>query len=187
MGKPLASELVMRQYSLVLAKVTSGQLDVRMQRLITRVMKHRHIFRDGTNVDKKGDADRKKYFVDLIAECKEEREKRASHTTITKSRKKTAASTVKKKIDLVGRRVIMSADEFGGSVNECYHGLVICKGKYRQGGKTYNGFKVRWHDGDTNYWCVYAHTLTRTNITLNLHKHFTFTQQVIQRAYRLCG
>ena len=163
MGDPLASELVMRQYRLVLAKVTSGQLDVRAHRLITRVMKHRHIFRGGTNVDKKGDKDRKKYFVSLIAECKKEREKRASHTTTTttNSRKKTVASAAKKKTDLVGRRVIMSADVFGGSEDQCYHDLVICKGKYRQGDKTHNGFKVRWHDGDVNYWCVHANTLTR--------------------------
>lgn len=89
-----------------------------------------------------GDEDRKQYYVDLIAECKQER---AAHTTAAgaKSRKKRAASVAKKKIDLVGRRVIMSADVFRGNPDQCYHGVVISKGKYRQGGKTRNGFKVR--------------------------------------------
>lgn len=55
MGKPLTSAVVMRQYRLVLAKVTSGGFDMRKPPLLTRVMKYRHIFRGGTNVDKKGD------------------------------------------------------------------------------------------------------------------------------------
>ena len=64
-----------------------------------------------------------------------------------KTKKKSPA-----KIDLVGRRVIMSADMFGGSANQCYHGVVVHKCKYRQGGKTRNGFKVRWHNGDEDFW-----------------------------------
>ena len=59
----------------------------------------------------------------------------------TRKRSKKSAS----RINLVGRRVVMSADEFGGSSNECYQGIVIGKGKYihRSNGKTYNDFKVR--------------------------------------------
>ena len=78
----------------------------------------------------------------------------------------------------MGRRVIMSADVFGGSADQCYHGVVISKGKYRQGGKTHNGFKVRWHVGDSDYWYVYTHTMY-THTTHNLpvqHTHTSFNR-----------
>ena len=69
-----------------------------------------------------------------------------------KNKKTTKKKKSPAKIDLVGRRVIMSADEFGGRADQCYHGVVVRKGKYRQRGKTCNGFKVRWHNGDEDFW-----------------------------------
>lgn len=68
----------------------------------------------------------------------------------------------------------MSADVFRGSPDQCYHGVVISKGKYTQGGKTRNGFKVRWHDGDVDYWCVIAHTLS--NVYAHT-QHSTYTHR----------
>ena len=58
------------------------------------------------------------------------------------------------KISLVGRRVMMEADVFGGNAEECYQGLVICKTKYRpRGSETRcNGFKVKWHNGEVDCW-----------------------------------
>lgn len=46
----------------------------------------------------------------------------------------------------------MSADVFGGSDAECYHGIVLSKSRYLQNGKSLSGFKVRRHDGDINIW-----------------------------------
>lgn len=57
-----------------------------------------------------------------------------------------------KKINLIGRRVVMSADVFGGNANEVYHGVVARKGRYRQSGKTKHGYVVKWHDGDEDPW-----------------------------------
>lgn len=59
-----------------------------------------------------------------------------------------------KKISLVGRRVMMEADVFGGNKDECYQGLVICKTMYRPRGseKRCSGFKVKWHTGVVDCW-----------------------------------
>ena len=70
----------------------------------------------------------------------------ASPPTTTTRRK---SST---RIDLLGRRVVMSADVFGGNENECYNGVVVRKTKYKQAGKTKNGYDVKWHDGDVDFW-----------------------------------
>ena len=65
------------------------------------------------------------------------------------SRKK---SSTAKKINLVGRRVLMCADMFGGKEDEYYNGLVVRKSRYTQRGKVRNGFQVKWHNGDVDYW-----------------------------------
>lgn len=97
----------------------------------------------------KGDKERRNYYKDLIEECKLERSK---PDAVSKSSHNKKRVQVVKRIELVGRRVIMSADVFGGKENECYHGLIVGKGKYRQNGKTRCGYKVRWHVGDADYW-----------------------------------
>ena len=56
------------------------------------------------------------------------------------------------RINLLGRRVIMSADVFGGKEDECYHGIVVRKSKYRQNDKTKHGHAVKWHIGDVDFW-----------------------------------
>ena len=87
-----------------------------------------------------------------------------------------------KKINLIGRRVVMSADVFGGKANEVYHGVVARKGRYIQSGKTKHGYFVKWHDGDEDMWYVYnthshtcththAHTCTRTHAHTHAHMH----------------
>ena len=70
---------------------------------------------------------------------------------IEKSVCRQSTKKVSKKVNLVGRRVIMSADVFGGNVNQCYHGQVICKSKYKQGDMTKNGYKVKWHTDEVDY------------------------------------
>ena len=142
MGDPLPTQLLRGQYRVVLSKIESGQLSVGTKTVLQTVMKTRHVFRGGTSIDSDKDAERKIYYTDLIDECMNEREDTAAIGNST--------STVR--IDLVGRRVIMSADVFGGSRHECYHGVVIRKGRYKQHGKSINGYQVRWHDGDADYW-----------------------------------
>ena len=135
-----------RQYRLVLAKLESGVMSVRLRTILSIVMKDRHVFRGGTSVDAKGDKMRREYYTDLIKQRKTRR------TTASTSARSTRSSVVTKKIELVGRRVIMSADVFGGKENQCYHGRVLCKSKYKQAGKTKHGFKVKWHNDDVDYW-----------------------------------
>ena len=74
LGKPLSPHVLRRQYRLVLSRVQSGELTSRARTILTTVMRDRHVFRGGTSVDK---TKRKKYYEDLIAECKEERAKAA--------------------------------------------------------------------------------------------------------------
>ena len=125
------------------------------------------------------------HTTDLIAECKSERTSAAAgetNPTSTAAGRRTRTRTRRRKIDLVGRRVIMSADVFGGNEAECYHGKIVGKSKYLLNGKTCNGFKVIWHDGDIDYRytctniyeCVYmsrcipTHTHSHTGRTKNL-------------------
>ena len=58
------------------------------------------------------------------------------------------------KINLVGRRVIMEAGDFGGKADECYQGLVISRTKFRPRGSENrcSGFKVKWHNGEVDCW-----------------------------------
>ena len=49
----------------------------------------------------------------------------------------------------------MSADVFGGKEYQCYNGVVVRKCKYRQNGKTKNGYAVKWHIGDEDFWSVW--------------------------------
>ncbi len=64
-----------------------------------------------------------------------------------------------KKISLVGRRVIMEADAFGGNADESYQGLVISKTNFRPRGSENrcSGFKVKWHNGDVDCWYDESH------------------------------
>ena len=81
--------------------------------------------------------------------------------TPVKKRSKAAmsASADATKISLVGRRVIMEANAFGGKAEECYQGKVICTTKYRpRGSETKcSGFKVRWHTGEVDCWYEEPH------------------------------
>ena len=54
MGKKLSAALIRNQYSVVLAKVMSGELPVRRKSILAIVMKARHVFRGGTTSDDKG-------------------------------------------------------------------------------------------------------------------------------------
>ena len=98
-------------------------------------MRDRHVFRGGTSVD--DDKERREYYINLIAICKEERE------GATSTRKKRKRVVKKKRIDLVGRRVVMSADVFGGSENQVYHGLIVRKARYSQRGNVKHGYAVK--------------------------------------------
>lgn len=190
MGKPLPPAVVRSQYRSVLSKIESGKLSVRRRSVLATVMKDRHVFRGGTSIDDEDDKERRRYYTDLIAECKDERVQTTTTSKKTQTRKKKKSVT---RVNLVGRRVIMSADEFGGSENECYHGIVIGKGRYQQRGKTKNGFKVRWHDGDEDFWCAHTHAYIRiVNVETHTYMHavhphiYTHTcHQVIQRTHRL--
>ena len=87
----------------------------------------------------------------MISECKEER---VNLTSTAKNKRKSKSKSICKRIDLVGRRIVMTADVFGGSANECYNGVVTRKSKYREKGKVRNGFQVNWHNGDVDFWYV---------------------------------
>ena len=154
MGNPLAPAVVLRHYSVVLNKVQSGELNARRRSILQTVMKKRHVFRGGTSIDD-NDKERRQYYTELIAECKDEISQTATATT--RSRKKSTTKTRKKsvavaRVDLLGRRVVMSADVFGGKENEYYNGVVVRKTRYTQNSKTKNGYAVKWHDGDVDFW-----------------------------------
>ena len=152
-GKPLPPAFIKSQYLIVLDRVESGTLNTRLRSVLNIVMKDRHVFRGGTSVD--DDNDRREYYTNLIQTCRSERDDTTDTVGNSSSSDQTTNNrrTRKKKIDLVGRRVIMSADVFGGSVNEVYHGVIARKKRYRQHGKVKNGFVVKWHDGDEDIWC----------------------------------
>ena len=105
-------------------------------------MKDRHVFRGGTSIEDK--STRRKFYTDLIEVCKAEQTSMVTPIVARKPRNK--------RVDLVGRRVIMSADVFEGSTNEYYSGLVTRKCRYTQSDKVKNGFRVRWHTGDEDCW-----------------------------------
>ena len=136
---------ILRQYRLVLTKVQSGVMSVQLRTILSIVMKDRHVFRGGTSVDAKGDTVRREYYVDLI-------EQRKARRTVSTLDKGARSSVITKKIKLVGRHVIMSAEIFGGREDQYYHGRVLCKSKYKQEGKTKHGYKVKWHNDDVDYW-----------------------------------
>ena len=138
---------IRRQYHLVLTKVQSGVLSVRLRSILSIVMKDRHVFRGGTSADDEGDKLRREYYTDLIEQRKIRRATAASTSV-----RRTRSSVGSKKIELVGRHVIMSADVFGGREDQCYYGRVLCKTKYKEAGQTKHGFKVKWHDGDVDCW-----------------------------------
>ena len=141
MGKPLPQKFVLSQYRIVLNKLECGELKTPVRTLLKTIMRDRHVFRGGTSVE--DDAGRREYYTDLIATCQKERD----ILTPIKKRKKSVA-----KIDLIGRRVVMQADVFGGSENEVYNGLVVRKGRYTQRDKVKHGYVVKWHDGDEDMW-----------------------------------
>lgn len=151
MSKPLPADVVLGQYRVVLTKIEDGDLPVSRRSVLSIIMKDRHVFRGGTSIDDKGDTERKRYYEDLIAECKSERQQTPPPVSPIGSRPRRSRKTVAR-VELVGRRVIMSADVFGGDESECYHGIVVGKGRFPQHGKRYNGYKVKWHDGDEDYW-----------------------------------
>ena len=145
MGNPLPPQFVKSQYRIVLDKVATGELKTPERTLLTIVMKDRHVFRGGTAIG--DDTDRREYYTDLIETCKAERGVTTpNRATSTRARKPV------KRIDLIGRRVIMSADVFGGKVYEAYHGVVTRKCRYRQRGKLKYGYVVKWHDDDEDMW-----------------------------------
>lgn len=147
MGKPVAPAVVRRQYRVILDKIQRGELNVRLRSILSTIMKTRHVFRGGTSIDN-DDKERRQYYTDLIAECKDE----MSQTATTRTHQTSAVRTRKRVINLLGRRVVMSADVFGGREDECYNGVVVRKTKYTQDGKTKNGYAVKWHDGDVDVW-----------------------------------
>ena len=146
---------------IVLGKIQSGELKLRHRSVLNTVMKDRHVFCGGTSIDDEGhtyyyscdtrmcyyythtdyvgDKESRLYYKDLIEECKSERSKAVT----TKSKSKSTRKKTVERVELVGRRVVMSADVFGGKDNECYHGLVVGKGRYKQKGKICNGYRVR--------------------------------------------
>ena len=73
MGKPLSPHILRRQYRVVLSKVESGELSSRVRSILTTVMKDRRVFRGGTTIDDKDGKERRQYYIDMIAECKDER------------------------------------------------------------------------------------------------------------------
>ena len=177
MGKPLAAQVLRSQYLVILSKIEHGDLSVRARTVFQTVMKARHVFRGGTSIDSDKAQERKIHYTgthslthasnafdcalthtlhtpDLIAECKNERS--TAGPVVRSASTAAGRRTVRaRKIELVGRRVIMSADVFGGNDKQCYHGKVVGKSKYRQNDKTCNGFKVLWHNGDVDYWYTY--------------------------------
>ena len=174
MGKALNSAVVRRQYRVVLDKVQvqSGEINSRRRSILVTVMKKRRVFRGGTSIDD-DDKERREYYTNLITECKEELEEEPQ-TTKTRTRKKsstkkTRKKSVAKRIDLLGRRVvIMSADVFGGKEYQYYNGVVVRKCKYRQNGKTKNGYAVKWHIGDEDFWSVWMSIYTRIWIWMSI-------------------
>ena len=76
---------VFRQYRLVLAKVQSGELSVRLKTVLNTVMKARHVFRGGTRIDDKREKERREYYKNLI----DERITHRDRTTTTSTRGKT--------------------------------------------------------------------------------------------------
>ena len=96
MGKPLPSAVVRRQYLIVLDHVQNGNLHVRLRSVLSTVMKKRHVFRGGTSIDE-DDKERRQYYTDLIAECKEELANSAPAPVVrTRTRKKTITNIRKK-------------------------------------------------------------------------------------------
>ncbi len=91
-------------------------------------------------MDAKGDKVCRKYYEEFIE--KRQDLKRTSSANTTTARTQNPCRT-QKKVKLVGRRVVMSADVFGGSPDRLYQGLVICVSKYKQGGKMKHGYKVK--------------------------------------------
>ena len=148
MGNPISPVLLRAQYRVLLSKIESGELSVRLQSVITTVMKSRHVFRGGTSIDTDGDNERRRHYQDLISECiieLGETSAAALNKAKRKSRKKgkKKKKDVVRKLDLAGRRVIMSADVFAGSELQCYHGIVVGTGRYQENGKTIKGYRVR--------------------------------------------
>ena len=184
MGNPIPPVLLRSQYRVLLSKIESGEISVRLTSVLNTVMKSRHVFRGGTSIDDDGDKERRRYYQDLISECKTElvKTKAAIKKKVNKgkSTKKSKRTKNTVKVDLVGRRVIMDADVFGGNALECYHGIVVKKGRYQENGKTIKGYLVRWHIGDSDYWFVshthmrflrtYSHTLLQ-NLPPHTHSH----------------
>ena len=123
-------------------KVQNGDLNSHRRSIISTVMKARHVFRGGTSIDD-DDKERREYYTKIIAECKNEMDAISPPPTTT---------TRAAKIDLIGRRVVMQADIFGGSEHEVYNGLVVRKERYRQRDKVKHGYVVKWHDGDEDMW-----------------------------------
>ena len=54
--------------------------------------------------------------------------------------------------DIVGRRFEMSAELWGGNENSVYMGVVLGKKSYRQKGKKVDGYRVKWHTGEIDYY-----------------------------------
>ena len=79
MSKPVPTRLLRLQYRVVLAKIESGKLKVSVRTILNTVLKHRHVFRGGTCID--DNTGRHKYYEDLIATCKAERD---GKKTVTK-------------------------------------------------------------------------------------------------------
>lgn len=121
-------------------------MKTRLPTVLSTVMKSRRVFRGGTSIDD-NDKARRDYYTKLIAECKEEVVQSRKQTVSTRTRK-----TSKSRIDLLGRRVIMCADVWSGKENEYYNGVVSRKSKYNQDGVTKNGYAVKWHTGEVDFW-----------------------------------
>ena len=119
MKKPVPTPLLRLQYRVILSKMESGMMKVPVRSVLATVLKARHVFRGGTSID--DDTVRKKYYKDLIAKCKVERAAKKSASTKKKNIKNKSTA----RVDLIGRRVVMCADVFGGNENEFYNGSVM--------------------------------------------------------------